>query len=96
MKELLTVIVPAAGAGRRMGLGKNKAFVTVGGMPLLVLCLKMLAETRMVRRIIVAVRDWEIAYFPLFLYLLSHHFLRQLYYYIIDILLYLHIFHRGS
>ena len=40
MKELLTVIVPAAGAGRRMGLGKNKAFVTVGGMPLLVLCLK--------------------------------------------------------
>ena len=44
-----------------MGLGKNKAFVTVGGMPLLVLCLKMLAETRMVRRIIVVVRDWEIA-----------------------------------
>ena len=61
MKELLTVIVPAAGAGRRMGLGKNKAFVTLGGMPLLVLCLKMLAETRMVRRIIVVVRDWEIA-----------------------------------
>ena len=61
MKELLTVIVPAAGAGRRMGLGKNKAFVTVGGMPLLVLCLKMLAETRMVRRIIVVVRNWEIA-----------------------------------
>ena len=61
MKELLTVIVPAAGAGRRMGLGKNKAFVTVGRMPLLVLCLKMLAETRMVRRIIVVVRDWEIA-----------------------------------
>ena len=44
-----------------MGLGKNKAFVTVGGMPLLVLCLKMLAETRMVRRIIVVVRNWEIA-----------------------------------
>ena len=61
MKELLTVIVPAAGAGRRMGLGKNKAFVTLGGMPLLVLCLKMLAETRMVQRIIVVVRDWEIA-----------------------------------
>ena len=45
MKELLTVIVPAAGAGRRMGLGKNKAFITVRGMPLLILCMKMLAET---------------------------------------------------
>ena len=30
MKELLTVIVPAAGAGRRMGFGKNKAFIRSG------------------------------------------------------------------
>ncbi|MBR2182407.1 MAG: 2-C-methyl-D-erythritol 4-phosphate cytidylyltransferase [Acidaminococcaceae bacterium] len=60
MKELLTVIVPAAGAGRRMGLGKNKAFVTVGGIPLLVLCLKMLSETQLVRRAIVVVGAGEI------------------------------------
>ena len=60
MKELLTVIVPAAGAGRRMGLGKNKAFITVRGMPLLILCMKMLAETGMVRRVIVVTRAWEI------------------------------------
>ena len=60
MKELLTVIVPAAGAGKRMGLGKNKAFITIGGMPLLVLCMRMLAETGMVRRVIVVTRAWEI------------------------------------
>ena len=60
MKELLTVIVPAAGAGRRMGLGKNKAFITVRDIPLLVLCMKMLAETGMVRRVIVVTRAWEI------------------------------------
>ena len=60
MKELLTGIVPAAGAGRRMGLGKNKAFVTVGGIPLLVLCMKMLAETGMVRDVIAVTRAWEI------------------------------------
>ncbi len=61
MNKSLTVIVPAAGAGRRMGLGKNKAFVTISGIPLLVLCMKMLAETRLIRRVIVVVRAWEIA-----------------------------------
>ena len=60
MKELLTVIVPAAGAGRRMGFGKNKAFITIRDIPLLVLCMKMLAETGMVRRAIVVTRAWEI------------------------------------
>ena len=61
MKELLTVIVPAAGEGRRMGFGKNKAFITIQGIPLLVLCMKMLAQTGMVRRVIVVTRAWEIA-----------------------------------
>ena len=60
MKELLTVIVPAAGAGRRMGFGKNKAFITIRDIPLLVLCMKMLAETGMVRRVIVVTRAWEL------------------------------------
>ena len=61
MKELLTVSVPAAGAGKRMGFGKNKAFITIRDIPLLVLCMKMLAETGMVRRVIVVTRAWEIA-----------------------------------
>ena len=60
MKDLLTVIVPAAGAGSRMGFGKNKAFITVRDIPLLVLCMKMLAKTGMARRVIVVTRAWEI------------------------------------
>ena len=61
MKQNLTAIIPAAGVSRRMGLGKNKAFVLIGGMPLLVLCLKMLAETHMIYRAIVVVRADEVA-----------------------------------
>lgn len=49
----ITVIVPAAGVGRRLGLGKNKVFAAVGGLPLLVRCLRMLARTGLVRRAIV-------------------------------------------
>ena len=60
MKELLTVIVPAAGEGRRLGLGKNKAFITIRGIPMLALCMKMLAETGMVKRVIVVTRTVEI------------------------------------
>jgi len=61
MKDLLTVIVPAAGEGKRLGLGKNKAFAEICGMPLLVLCMRMLAGTKMVRRAIVVVGAAEIA-----------------------------------
>ena len=61
MREELTAIVPAAGISRRMGLGKNKAFVHIGGLPLIVLCLQMLAETGMISRAIVIVRSGEVA-----------------------------------
>ena len=40
--DKLTVIVPAAGAGKRLGLGKNKVFAMLGGLPLLVQCLRMI------------------------------------------------------
>ena len=61
MNEYLTVIVPAAGVGKRLGLGKNKAFACIGGMPLLILCMKMLAETGIVCKAIVVVGAAEIA-----------------------------------
>ena len=61
MKESLTVIVPAAGVGKRLGLGKNKAFACIGGVPLLILCMRMLAETGIVRKAIVVVGAAEIA-----------------------------------
>lgn len=58
--EKLIVIVPAAGAGKRLGLGMNKAFAMLQGAPLLVHCLKMLAATELVRRAIVVLAPGEV------------------------------------
>ena len=46
--KMLTAVVPAAGAGKRMGLGYNKAFADLGGAPVIVQCMKMLAKTGLV------------------------------------------------
>ena len=43
-KDELSVIVPAAGAGKRLGLGINKAFAMLNGAPLLVHCLHMYTD----------------------------------------------------
>ena len=59
--DKLTVIVAAAGAGKRLGLGKNKAFAEVGGLPLLVQCLRMINDTGMAHKTIVAVGADEVA-----------------------------------
>lgn len=59
--DKLTVIVAAAGAGKRLGLGKNKAFAEVGGLPLLVQCLRMVNNTGMAHKTIVAVGADEVA-----------------------------------
>lgn len=58
--EKIVTIVPAAGLGSRLGLGKNKAFARVGGLPLLVQCLRMLADTDCVSRVIAVVRPQEV------------------------------------
>lgn len=59
--DKLTVIVAAAGAGKRLGLGKNKAFAEVGGLPLLVQCLRMVNDTGMAHKTIIAVGADEVA-----------------------------------
>lgn len=59
--DKLTVIVAAAGAGKRLGLGKNKAFAEVGGLPLLVQCLRMVNDTGMAHKTIVAVGADDVA-----------------------------------
>ena len=51
--EKLVAIVPAAGAGKRLGLGINKAFAVLRGAPLIVHCLRMLAQTELVAEAIV-------------------------------------------
>ena len=60
-KDELIVIVPAAGAGKRLGLGINKAFAMLNGAPLLVHCLHMLEATGMVKRAVVVLAPLEVA-----------------------------------
>lgn len=38
MENKLIAVIPAAGAGKRLGLGINKAFAMLKGAPLLVHC----------------------------------------------------------
>ncbi len=59
-KDELIVIVPAAGAGKRLGLGINKAFAMLNGAPLLVHCLHMLEATRLVKRAVVVLAPQEV------------------------------------
>lgn len=60
-QENLIVIVPAAGAGKRLGLGFNKAFASLRGAPLIVHCLHMLAETKLIARALVVLAPAEVA-----------------------------------
>ena len=59
MKEIVA-IVPAAGAGKRLGLGINKAFAMLQGAPLIVHCLQMLQATGLVKRAIVVLAPAEV------------------------------------
>lgn len=59
MQKLIAVI-PAAGAGKRLGLGINKAFAMLRGAPLIVHCLAMLAETNLITRAIVVLAPAEV------------------------------------
>lgn len=59
MKEIIC-IVPAAGAGKRLGLGINKAFAMLQGAPLIVHCLQMLEATELVKRAIVVLAPAEV------------------------------------
>ena len=58
--EKLVAIVPAAGAGKRLGLGINKAFAELRGAPLIVHCLAMLARTKLVHEAIVVLAPAEV------------------------------------
>ncbi|MGL5207146.1 MAG: 2-C-methyl-D-erythritol 4-phosphate cytidylyltransferase [Acidaminococcaceae bacterium] len=60
MKKLV-VIVAAAGAGRRMGLGMNKAFLLLAGVPIIVHNLHQVSQVPEVERVIVVVGPGELA-----------------------------------
>ena len=56
----LIAVIPAAGAGKRLGLGINKAFAKINSVPLLVHCLTMFSRTKMVKRAIVVLAPDEV------------------------------------
>lgn len=58
--EKLIAVVPAAGAGKRLGLGINKAFAMLRGAPLLAHCLRMLERTGMIEQAVVVLAADEI------------------------------------
>ena len=53
--EKLVTIIPAAGMGSRLKQGKNKAFVKIAGVPLLIQCLRSLNKIPYIKKVIVAV-----------------------------------------
>ena len=56
----LIAVIPAAGAGKRLGLGINKAFAKINSVPLLVHCLTMLYRTKLITRAIVVLAPDEV------------------------------------
>ena len=57
---MVIAIIPAAGAGKRLGLGMNKAFALLDDVPLLVHCLSMLDRTELLDRAIVVLAPAEV------------------------------------
>lgn len=60
MKKIV-VILAAAGSGRRMGLGTNKAFLLLEGLPVIVHNLHQVSQAAEVKRAIIVVRPDELA-----------------------------------
>ena len=58
---MVSVIFPAAGAGRRMKAGKNKVFLELSGMPILLRTLQRFSAVPAVAELIVVVAEDEIA-----------------------------------
>lgn len=58
--EKLIALIPAAGAGKRLGLGMNKAFAKLCGAPLIIWCLKMLDDTGLISRAVVVLAPAEV------------------------------------
>ena len=55
MSKSIVAVVPAAGLGTRMGGATRKQYLTLGGLPLLVLSLKVLQRIGSIREIILSV-----------------------------------------
>ena len=57
MSKSVVAVVPAAGQGTRMGGAARKQYLTLGGIPLLVLSLKVFQRIQSIREIILSVPE---------------------------------------
>lgn len=62
MSKSVVAVVPAAGQGTRMGGAARKQYLTLGGLPLLVLSLKVLQRIDSIREIILSVPEHDREY----------------------------------
>ena len=60
--SLVVALVPAAGRGLRMGGPVPKQFLSIGGQPLIVQCLRVLQAASVIDQIILAVPSVDIKY----------------------------------
>ena len=59
MHKSVVAVVPAAGQGTRMGGSARKQYLALGGVPLLVLSLKVLQQVESIREIILSVPECD-------------------------------------
>lgn len=60
---MYTLIIPAAGQGKRMGAGKNKLFLPINDVPIIVHTLRAFEQDEACKSIIMAINEAERPYF---------------------------------
>ncbi|HDX9577443.1 2-C-methyl-D-erythritol 4-phosphate cytidylyltransferase [Bacillus cytotoxicus] len=60
---MYTLIIPAAGQGKRMGAGKNKLFLQLDDAPIIIHTLRAFEKDEQCRQIILAINEKERSYF---------------------------------
>ncbi|PDY44803.1 2-C-methyl-D-erythritol 4-phosphate cytidylyltransferase [Bacillus pseudomycoides] len=60
---MYTLIIPAAGQGKRMGAGKNKLFLLINEVPIIVHTLRVFEKDEACKNIIMAINEEERSYF---------------------------------
>lgn len=60
---MYTLIIPAAGQGKRMGAGKNKLFLQLDDAPIIIHTLRAFEKDEQCRQIILAINERERSYF---------------------------------
>ncbi|MGG2094212.1 2-C-methyl-D-erythritol 4-phosphate cytidylyltransferase [Bacillus sp. S13(2024)] len=60
---MYTLIIPAAGQGKRMGAGKNKLFLQIDSVPIIIHTLRAFEKDEQCKHVILAINEEERSYF---------------------------------